>query len=276
LSHFLHIGPARCATTWQARVFSEHPALFVPPSKDTEFFSQQYTRGEAWYRQQFAGALEGQLQGELCHRYFWHPGAPERAQQFNPQFRIIMTLRDPFERILSAYQYDRSLYLRGDVSLSQYLKLPVVAATNDYVRNVRRWQGSFSAEQVLICFYESIAHSQEDWLKKIWVHLGVAEHWDELWKQPLWCARTARVELVAHFAFSVSQLLRKNGFFQIVGRTKNQTWVERALFKTGKAPLVFSRADLSEAYAIVTRIYDDWEQCFGSLPEGWRRPHGLT
>ena len=276
MSHFLHLGPARCATTWQARVFSEHPALFVPPSKDTEFFSQQFTRGESWYRQQFAGATDKQLHGELCHRYFWHPEAPHRAQQFNPQFKIIMTLRDPFERILSAYQYDRSLYLGGDVSLSQYLKLPVVAATNDYVGNVKRWQSCFPQENILLSYFEEISHSPRDWLSKIWSHLGVAEHWQDDWKQPIWSARIARIEVLAHFAFSVSQLLRKNGFFQFVGKTKNQSWVERALFKNGKVPLTFSQDDVIEAQNIVMQIYDDWEKHFGSLPTGWRRPHGLS
>jgi hypothetical protein len=249
--------------------------LFVPSSKDTEYFSQQFTRGESWYRQQFAAAVEGQLQGELCHRYFWYPEAPERAQRFNPQFKIIVTLRDPFARILSAYQYDRSLYLRADVSLSQYLKLPVVAATNDYAGNLQRWQACFPTNAILVSFYEDIATSPEIWLRKIWSHLGVPDHWEGHWAQPRWTARVARNETLAHFAFSVSQLLRKNGFFQFVGKTKNQSWLENALFRTGHAPLGFSRDDLDEALVIICGIYDDWERRFGALPAGWRRPHEL-
>lgn len=276
MSHFLHLGPARCATTWQARVFSEHPSLFVPSSKDTEFFSHQFTRGESWYRQQFAAAAEGQLQGELCHRYFWHPEAPQRAQHFNPHFKIIVTLRDPLERVLSAYQYDRSLFLRADVSLSQYLSLPVVAATNDYVGNLQRWQSCFRENDILLSFYEDIATSPEVFLQRIWAHLGIGAHWEERWLEPQWSARMARNETLAHFAFSVSQLLRRNGFFQFVGKTKNQSWVERALFKKGKSPLAFSREDLAKAQAIICGIYDDWERCIGALPPGWRRPHELT
>lgn len=272
MSHFLHLGPARCATTWQARVFSDHPSLFVPMSKDTEYFSHQSSRGEAWYRQQFSRAQENQIQGELCHRYFWHPEAPARAQAFNPQFKIIVTLRDPFDRIMSAYQYDRTLYLNSAVTLTEYLNLPVVRATNDYTGNLQRWQNHFDAKNILLTMYEDIDLDEKKWLESIWSHLHVPSHWEDSWSQPLWRARVARNETLAHFSFSVSQLLRRHGFFQLVGFTKNQSWVEKTLFRDGKVSLQFSNSDWNNSLKIIHQIYDRWEGAHGSLPIGWRRP----
>ncbi len=276
MSHFLHLGPARCATTWQARVYSDHPSLFVPLSKDTEFFSHQFSRGEAWYRQQFSAAKANQLQGELCHRYFWHPEAPARAQTFNPQFKIIVTLRDPFERVMSAYQYDRTLYLHSSVSLTQYLKLPVSRATNAYVENIKRWQNYFESKNILVTIYEDISIDKNKWLQKIWSHLDIPFHWKEEWHQPLWSARIARNETLAHFAFSVSQLLRKQGFFRFVGLTKSQSWVEKILFQDKVLPMQFTKDDWGQSLRIIQKIYDDWETEYGHLPSGWRRPDERT
>lgn len=272
MPHFLHLGPARCATTWQARVYSEHPSLHVPRSKDTEFFSHQYARGETWYRAQFKQAKQQQLTGELCHRYFWHSEAPLRAQKFNPDFQIITTLRDPWERLLSAYQYDRTLYLKSDVNLTSYLALPVVKATIDYTTNINRWETCFPQKNILLSFYEDLQRDPKNWLNHIWQHLAVPTHWNESWAQAIWRGRVARLEPLAHLAFSTSQVLRRHGFFQVVGTVKNQSWIEKALFQEGRVVLNFSNDDLSRAKEIMNLVYDDWEKKYGSLPQQWRRP----
>ncbi len=272
MPHFLHIGPARCATTWQARVYSQHPQLHVPRSKDTEFFSSQYGRDESWYRSQFHRALPHQRTGELCHRYFWHPAVPARAYQFNPHFAVILTLRDPWLRLLSAFQYDRTLYFPHTGTLMDYLRLPVVRQTIDYAGNIRRWREIFPAEQLLLTYYEEIALSPREWLKPIWRHLKVHEHWDERWSTPCWQARQVRFEPFAHFAFSVSQLLRRFGYFQLVGVTKEQSWLEPLLYRQGHNELGVAAKDLELAAQVMQKVYQNWQQQIGPLPSHWSQP----
>ncbi|MBY0516564.1 MAG: sulfotransferase domain-containing protein [Bacteriovoracaceae bacterium] len=268
---FLHLGPARCATTWQARVYREHPQLFIPASKDTEYFSHQYQRGESWYLAQFKSNKKNLIAGEICHRYFWHPDAPKRAYQFNKKFKLIFTLRDPFKRILSSYLYDRTLYLKRDVTIFQYLNLPVIKQTIQYSENILRWKSLFPNDQILITYFENLYQDPKSWLMPVWKHLNVEPHWNEEWMKHTWEGRQVRSETFAHFAFQVSQLLRKQGFYQIVGKTKDNGLIEKMLYRPGKEEALFDEKDLKNCWDILSPIYDKWEKEMGPLPLGWSK-----
>ena len=96
-------------TTSLQRLLEHHPGAFLPPAKELHYFSLHYNQGEAWYRQQFAGAAAGQRCGEITPYYLFHPAAPARIQALLPQARLIVLLRDPVERALSQYFHSRRL-----------------------------------------------------------------------------------------------------------------------------------------------------------------------
>ena len=259
MADFLHLGPARSASTWLAYVLSQHPEVHIPKSKDTEFFSHQYGRGEGWYRNFFSGAKENSKRGEICHRYFWHPLAPSRAQKFNSNFQILINARDPWDRLLSAYHYDRTLYLKKETPLMEYLKMPVVRETVDYVSNIRRWLDHFPEDQIHISFFEELKVDPQLWLNQVWSHLGVGHYWDPSFDEHIWEARTGRSETISHFAFAVSQLLRSFGYYNLVGTVKTKSLVQNVLYQKGHHGPVIEAEDLKRAADIMSRHLQEWQ-----------------
>jgi hypothetical protein len=50
---FVLAGMPRTATTFLYQRFQEHPEIFCPYRKETNFFSVNYAKGGAWYRDLF-------------------------------------------------------------------------------------------------------------------------------------------------------------------------------------------------------------------------------
>ena len=63
LPEFIYIGGPRCGSTWLAAVLSDHPNIYIPPSKEIHFFNDRmpypyeyrYHRGLNYYSTFFDG-----------------------------------------------------------------------------------------------------------------------------------------------------------------------------------------------------------------------------
>ncbi|MEX0915272.1 MAG: sulfotransferase domain-containing protein [Wenzhouxiangellaceae bacterium] len=118
---FLIIGAQKCGTSWLHHQLRQSDEIFMPDDKDHEHFSYVGNlNAEAfadWCRR-FAAAPAGQLIGDANAAYFWtrsgsawsrqpdsfNPDIPRSVQQFcGSQLKLIVMLRDPVERSVSAY-----------------------------------------------------------------------------------------------------------------------------------------------------------------------------
>lgn len=118
---FLIIGAQKCGTSWLHHQLRQSDGIFMPEDKDFEHFSYVGNlNDEAFsaYCRRFAAARSGQWAGDANAAYFWtRTGSPwsRRPDSFNadiprsirafcgPELRLIVTLRDPVERSISAY-----------------------------------------------------------------------------------------------------------------------------------------------------------------------------
>ena len=82
-------------------------------TKELDFFVEEkmWGRGFDWYRDQFAGADDAVAIGEASPSYTCFPhfgGVPERIASVMPDVRMIYIVRDPIERMRSAYRHGLS------------------------------------------------------------------------------------------------------------------------------------------------------------------------
>lgn len=110
---FLVIGAQKAGTTWLAARLREHPDLFMKKG-EVHFFDvdDNFDRGLDWYSQQFEEGASCTLRGEKTPDYLWtnraHQDAaviPDRIQSVVPDAKIIIVLRDPVTRALSALNH---------------------------------------------------------------------------------------------------------------------------------------------------------------------------
>src|SRR5262249_32439169 len=116
---FLIVGAQRCGTTSMFKTLRQHPAVLAPPlQKGIHYFDKNYDRAPAWYRSHFplranAARAEGRvgvvpMTGESSPYYMFHPLAPQRIAADLPGVRLIVLVRDPVERAISAYTHEKA------------------------------------------------------------------------------------------------------------------------------------------------------------------------
>jgi Sulfotransferase domain len=104
LPNFLIIGAAKCGTTSLHYYLSRHPQTFMSERKELMYFNRPYTpERRAWYERQFRDAP---VRGEATPGYTVYPhrtGVAKRIHSLLPEVKLIYLVRDPLERIVSAW-----------------------------------------------------------------------------------------------------------------------------------------------------------------------------
>lgn len=100
---FILAGMPRTATTFLYQRFMEHPAIFCPYMKETNFFSVNYNKGDTWYRGLYAGIAAGQVGADVSPSYFLDELAIDRIRAFEPETPVILGVRPASEWALSWY-----------------------------------------------------------------------------------------------------------------------------------------------------------------------------
>lgn len=170
---FLVIGAQKCGTSWLHRHLSAHPDLWMPPGKELEFFS--YTPhladpGLDAYHAAFAPAGD-RLAGEATASYFWtgsdspwcrlpagfEPDIPASVRRhLDPQLKLIVSLRDPVERALSAWaHYVAHRELDPELGFRDAAPYGGIVDMGFYGRHLARWRAHFPARQMLVLGLEN-------------------------------------------------------------------------------------------------------------------------
>lgn len=117
----LIVGAKRGGTTSLWRYLSEHPGMLAqfptPNAKGTYFLSEEWHRGERWWRSHFADVrtrsrAEAALgfrpvTGESSPYDLYHPLAPGRAARVAPDALVVAVLRNPVDRAFSHWKERR-------------------------------------------------------------------------------------------------------------------------------------------------------------------------
>ena len=121
LPNFVIIGAAKAGTTALYWYLAEHPAVFMSPVKETNYFAYGLdgagrllygnpevhrfpVKSLAEYEALFAGADRATAIGEASPLYLECPQAAGRIRELIPGARIICSLRHPVDRAYSDYQ----------------------------------------------------------------------------------------------------------------------------------------------------------------------------
>jgi Sulfotransferase family len=125
LPNFIVIGAAKAGTTSLYWYLAEHPAVFMSPVKETNYFAYgldadgrllygdpEYhafpVKTLEEYQQLFAGAAHARAVGEASPIYLECPQAAQRIRTLLPAVQIICSIRHPVDRAYSDYV----MYLR--------------------------------------------------------------------------------------------------------------------------------------------------------------------
>ncbi len=183
LPSFIVIGAAKAGTTALYWYLSEHPAVFMSPVKETNYFAYGLDdRGKllygdpevhrfpvktlSEYERLFEAAGSAAAVGEASPIYLEAPQAAARIQKLLPAVRIICSLRHPVDRAYSDYvMYLRRRGLRFDPD--RELTSSAVWAQPDsrwmqvsqYYGQLARYFEAFPREQIHVLLFDDIKKS---------------------------------------------------------------------------------------------------------------------
>ncbi|HLG14349.1 MAG TPA: sulfotransferase domain-containing protein [Blastocatellia bacterium] len=183
LPNFIGIGAAKAGTTWLFRCLQEHPEIYVAPVKETKFFDDEQIEGRgAEYEAHFAGALGAKAVGEISVRYLAsRRDAARRIQQWIPNVRLFVSLRNPIDQVWSHYWHlrrqnfhqDRASSIPATVEdgIHRYPELLLEPAL--YGKHLRHWLEFFDREQLHVILYDEIAARPDLVIRDLYAFLTV-------------------------------------------------------------------------------------------------------
>ena len=155
LPTFLGIGVPRAGTTWMASILDSHPEVYIAPGKEIFFFNRYYDRQLQWYETLFPREIEAtsyKALGEFTPEYLYCRACPERIAQVPSITKLILSVRNPIDRLYSHY----GLRVRS----SNYNKpfesflTPEMIDLGFYSRHITNYLRYFKREQLLILVFE--------------------------------------------------------------------------------------------------------------------------
>jgi len=107
-ANLLIVGAPKCGTTAWFRYLSSHPDIFFPPAKEDCYFALdlpnfRFVRSEAEYSKLFADSGSAKIVGEASAMYLFSTAAATQIQEYNPEAKILIFLRDQEEYLPSLH-----------------------------------------------------------------------------------------------------------------------------------------------------------------------------
>lgn len=180
LPNLIIIGAQKCGTTSLHYYLGLHPQVFMSKEKELDFFvgKHSWDRGLEWYKSNFVG--QAKIYGESSPSYASYPltiAVPERMHSLVPEARLIYTLRDPIDRIISQYLHTYAIgrEQRGleealsDLSNNRYV------CKSKYCMQLEQYLDYFSKSNILIITAEDLYRHRRRTLHEIFKFLEVDE-----------------------------------------------------------------------------------------------------
>jgi len=222
---FLGIGVPKAGSTWLYEILKCHPDIWVPKhEREVKFFNRyREDRGLSWYSQFFPECESASYRavGEVSPSYIYCEAQQiEAIESTVPTVnRFILILRNPVDRLYSAYWNRRRLY-RLDVSFRTFIEESVEGAEKNirrgrYAKYVKRWFRYFDRTQFLILTVESDLTDPELAREKIadFLHVDPDAFPDEAGKSKENVSHLPKFRSAYSWAASLNKKLKRMGLY---------------------------------------------------------------
>jgi hypothetical protein len=185
--NFLVIGDVKAGTTSLHSYLSQHPQIYMPRErKELRYFAYDYenpyhvrakstvVRTLDEYLAHFAGAGDKKAIGEASPNYLRSPGAAARIRKQLPDARLIVSLRNPADRLHSLYQMH---YRAGSISapLDEYAFAHEATRIkgNFYWADLKRYFELFDRKQIMVILFDELKEDSQGVAEKLYEFLGL-------------------------------------------------------------------------------------------------------
>jgi hypothetical protein len=196
---FIIIGVSKCGATALYHQLRQHPSIFMPKVKETQYFTYRLPRKELnpdWklrptnleeYQALFADVRDETAIGEASPAYFNEPPVAARIHEYDPKMKLIVSLRHPVDRAESHYMMVYSWGSLPDRRFSDLVRERLLnnpswidepydayyCKTSLYYDGLKRYLDLFPREQVMVIKYDDLLDSASSTYERIFQFLDV-------------------------------------------------------------------------------------------------------
>lgn len=178
LPNFLIVGASKAGTGSLYHYLREHPQVFMSPIKETNYFTfdGRRTRHHSVttleeYEALFSGVTTEKAIGEASPGYLRSRIAAEGIKRTIPDARIIISLRDPVDRLYSAFLHWQR---NGKAGRDFYEWFePQAEEANFYLPRLERFFFRFPRERIKVLVFDDMVADTPAVLQDLFSFLGV-------------------------------------------------------------------------------------------------------
>ena len=258
---FIGAGDQRSGSHWIFSCLKEHPEVCTSSRKETRFFDTYslYKKGiDYYYKEFFSQCNKNKTIGEYSPSYIYNKKAPRRIKKNLPNIKIIISIRNPVEKIYSLYWYNRR---SGTGSTLIYNSFEEVLKSNQnflergkYYKRIKGFYNQFKKDQILIMNFDNLKNNPKDFISKIYAFINVdASYKPSLLEKPTNKAGRAKIKY---------PILNKT-IYRLYNLVKNNKFLNKFLnyFKKHGNYISLRRSILSNLYKLNKReVKSDWEK----------------
>lgn len=204
----------------------QHPDVETPAvtnDKEINFFSNHFVKGYYWYQQHFD--FSNDVAGEYSVNYLIDSDTPERMYEYNPELKLIVSLRDPLERAFSEHKQKvrQGLVPEEARQFGEALPLnPSYLEQGRYAKHLRRYLRFFPEDQLLVLLSCDFRSKPGESLESVYDFIGVDSTFTPSGlDQKQNVARDYRSPLLNHLLWETGDLLRNTVGNQFVSFLKS-------------------------------------------------------
>ncbi|HLW74171.1 MAG TPA: sulfotransferase [Gammaproteobacteria bacterium] len=174
LPNFVCIGAQKTGTTWLYRQLIQHPHVFLPATKELNFFYRDLSPRE--YEAHFARAGTALARGDISPNYMVLPGVAERMHAMLPDAKLICILREPLSRARSQFPMAVKLgNIPADMTFIQAFRadLQYLRERGQYLDLLTRFTRFYASEQIMILLYDDLLADPTGFLRQVSSFIGV-------------------------------------------------------------------------------------------------------
>ena len=233
LPTFIYIGSAKTGSTWIFKALKAHPEVYVALGKELHFFDQHYHRGLSWYASFFAKANEGvKARGELTPGYLYFRETAERIAQDLPNVKLLACIRNPIDRALSAYQFQKRNGIAESDFVSTMHKYPEILERGKYFNYVKMYLDIFGAENFKVFIHDDLKKDAVLFAKQLYQFIGVDAEYEyaDAKKKVLEASEPRAAWLAALTYKMLLSIHKKMGWLGLIGKMRHP-FIMRLLYK---------------------------------------------
>lgn len=171
-THVIYVGPDKCGSTTLFDLGRAHPDISTASVKELYYFDRFHSRGLSWYLSQFDCRKAAVL--DVSHDYLFDPMACERIAGSGLDYRLVLGLRNPYLRAVSAYKfmwYQGRLRMPFDEALRSVDEL---LGHGDYGALLPTWIERHDRDRWIPLDFDAMVSDQVAWQREFFTRVGVA------------------------------------------------------------------------------------------------------